>query len=124
MKIIKHPFAVLMLGYLLVSNTALAHNTLTSSTPSDKAVLTESPGVIELTFSDATYLEKVELVKDDGEASALAFEKSPAASRQFRVTLPPLANGDYRVSWLVIGDDTHEISGEFTFSIEEKKSKD
>jgi methionine-rich copper-binding protein CopC len=34
--------------------------------------------------------------------------------------MPKLESGDYRIKWLVIGDDTHEIRGEFTFTVEDK----
>lgn len=106
------------LGYLVAIHSALAHNTLTASVPSDQAVLTESPDSIELTFSDATYLEQVELTTNDGNNIPLDIDLSPAAGRQFSIPVPALGNGEYRVAWLVVGDDTHEIKGEFSFTVD------
>ena len=36
---------------------------------------------------------------------------------RMKVTLPPLANGTYRVVWHVLSVDTHVTDGEFTFEV-------
>jgi copper resistance protein C len=36
---------------------------------------------------------------------------------QIRVTVPPLANGIYRVIWHVLSVDTHLTDGDFTFEV-------
>jgi len=36
---------------------------------------------------------------------------------QMKVTLPPLANGTYRVVWHVLSVDTHVTDGDFTFEV-------
>lgn len=111
---------LIIVGCFLISNVAVAHNSLTDSRPADTAILNESPESVELTFSDATYLESVVLVNTNGDEQALEFDSTITASRQFTVPMPKLESGDYRIKWLVIGDDTHEIRGEFTFTVEDK----
>jgi|SRR6056300_283924 methionine-rich copper-binding protein CopC len=105
------------LVFLLLINGAYAHNALKESFPADKGVLSSGPEVLTLSFSDPTYLEKVEIQFEDGVLVDIGFEPSKQASSQFSVPLPMLSNGEYRVNWLVIGDDTHEIKGEFTFTV-------
>lgn len=112
---------LIIVGCVLVSNVAVAHNSLTDSRPADTAILNESPESVELTFSDTTYLESVVLVDAKGDEHSLAFDSSISASRQFTVPVPLLENGDYLLKWLVIGDDTHEIRGEFTFTVKGKR---
>lgn len=114
---------IVTLGYLFAINSALAHNTLTRSAPADQAILTEAPDTIQLSFSDATYLEKVELTTSDGKNIALEFELIQTAARQFSIPVPALGNGKYRVAWLVVGDDTHEIKGEFSFEVDDTAVK-
>jgi methionine-rich copper-binding protein CopC len=36
---------------------------------------------------------------------------------QIKVTVPPLANGTYRVVWHVLSVDTHVTDGDFTFEV-------
>lgn len=111
-------FLLIALGYLLAVNTAMAHNTLTASVPSDQALLTESPDAIQLRFSDATYLEGIELTTLDGKNIPLEVEPTQTAARQFTIPVPALGNDEYRVAWVVVGDDTHEIKGEFSFKVD------
>lgn len=110
-------FTKSILVFLLLINSAFAHNTLTESFPVDKAVLSSVPEVLTLSFSDSTYLEKVEIYSEEGDLVEIGFESSKQAAIQFSVPLPALTNGSYRVNWLVIGDDTHEIKGDFTFTV-------
>ena len=105
------------LVFVLLINSAYAHNALKESYPADKAVLSSSPEILTLSFSDPTYLEKVEIQSEDGVLVDIGFEPSKQASSQFSVPLPKLSNGEYRVNWLVVGDDTHEIKGEFSFVV-------
>ena len=38
-----------------------------------------------------------------------------------RVTLPPLAPGEYTVRWAVVSVDTHPTEGSFTFSVKKPR---
>lgn len=112
----KHLLSLLAL-LLLAAQPALAHNKLTSSTPADKATLTSAPATLELSFSDATWLESVELLDSAGTPVALEFTAPTDQASSFSIPLPTLPAGSYTVKWLVEGSDTHRIPGEFTFTI-------
>ena len=101
----------------LISIPAMAHNSLESSMPAAGQSLPVSPETIELMFTDATYLESVELSLVGGNQVPLSIDKAVAAARHFSVAVPTLEKGEYEVNWVVIGDDTHEISGEFVFAV-------
>jgi len=116
MKILRILLLVILAGNIFAANIAVAHNSLTESNPADGAVLANSPESIELNFSDATYLESLELLTGDT-VVVLEFASSITASTYFNVPLPLLQSGEYQVRWLVIGYDTHEIRGEFAFTV-------
>ena len=117
MKFIKYSYLSLIAVFIFAASTAQAHNSLTEAFPSDQSVINESLKALELTFSDATYLEEIELETVAGEIVSLDFDPSVTASRHFSVPVPDIGDGEYRVKWLVVGDDTHKISGEFSFKI-------
>lgn len=103
---------------LFLCHSALAHNTLKESNPANQAVLAKPPEKLVLAFSDPTYLEGVKITSMlDGKEMEVELESSTQAARQFSVPMPALTSGEYRVNWLVIGDDTHEIRGEFRFTV-------
>lgn len=105
--------AVLLLG----AQPALAHNKLASSTPADKATLDTAPAALELNFSDATWLESVEVLDAAGVAQPLEFTASTDQASSYNIALPALPAGTYVVKWLVEGSDTHRITGEFSFTV-------
>lgn len=105
--------ALLLLG----AQPALAHNKLTASNPADKAMLDSAPAALELSFSDATWLESVELLDAAGTPIALEFTAPTDQASSFSIALPALPAGSYTVKWLVEGSDTHRVPGELSFTI-------
>lgn len=103
--------------FVLFINSGFAHNSLVANFPEDGAVLNIGPEELTLRFSDSTYLETIEIYSEEGVLIDIGFEPSKQASNYFSVPLPELVAGEYQVDWLVIGDDTHEIKGEFTFIV-------
>ena len=120
MKFIKYSYLSLIAVFIFAASTAQAHNSLTEAFPSDQSVINESLKALELTFSDETYLEEIKLVTVTGEVIPLDFEPSISASRHFSVPVHDIGEGEYRVKWQVVGDDTHKISGEFSFNLNKK----
>lgn len=102
---------------VLAAQTLLAHNTLKTTVPAADAALDAAPAFIQLGFSDATYLEAIELADADGNPVLLDFEPSIDAAAAFQIPLPRLDAGTYTVQWTIEGTDTHRISGEFSFSV-------
>jgi methionine-rich copper-binding protein CopC len=111
------PCLVFVIGIFSAVNV-LAHNTLVSTLPVDKAVLHAAPTEIRLVFSDATYLVSLSVMNAEGIDVLQAFEPAPEGANSFTVDLPAsLEQGLYHVSWAVVGDDTHRVPGEFSFSV-------
>lgn len=111
-------FNLLILG-LFSTSVVQAHNTLTRMSPEDGAVLEVAPTQISLNFSDSTWLMAVEVRNARGENILADFVPFPESASTFTIALPSvLEAGVYIVNWLVVGDDTHEIKGEFSFTIQ------
>jgi methionine-rich copper-binding protein CopC len=102
---------------LLGSSCALAHPHLTESTPADGAHLGAAPAQLRLHFSEGTQLTALWIQKGQGERQKLApFPHDPRAL--ITVTLPPLAPGDYLLSWRALGSDGHVAPGQIRFTID------
>ena len=83
-----------------------------------QALLQSAPTEIRLVFSDATYLVSLSVMNAEGIDVLQAFEPAPEGASSFTVDLPAsLEQGLYHVSWAVVGDDTHRVPGEFSFSV-------
>lgn len=108
----------LLLG-LLSATPMLAHNKLNATVPEQGAVLTQSPGSVELRFADAAYLEAVQLQTVAGETVALDFELPAELLNSFSIPLPALLDGSYRLLWKVEGSDTHVLEGELGFTVQQ-----
>jgi methionine-rich copper-binding protein CopC len=100
---------------LLLSGIAHSHTQLSSSAPSDEAVLDAAPTEVLLRFSEAVRLTAVSIT-NSGETTSLEIEVADSAM-EFAVGLPELAPGDYVVEWRALSQDSHVVTGEIRFSI-------
>lgn len=104
--------------FLIFSNQALAHTTLSDSTPRDGEVVTQP--LQELTLFFETKVEetsKIDVTNSDGESIKL--ENFVIEDEVMWATfLEPLKNGTYDVNWSIIGADGHPIEGTFSFSVD------
>ncbi|MGD0701541.1 MAG: copper resistance protein CopC [Trebonia sp.] len=96
-----------------------AHAALASTFPAGGSVVPRQPEQVTATFDEAIHMTVSSLEvyspagdrADDGDTTL-------ANPEEIAVTLlPGLGNGTYTAVWHVISDDTHPVSGEFTFSI-------
>lgn len=119
--------AALALGAGLIASTALAHPKLVSSVPAANATV-GSTRTIRLNFSErlTPRLSTATLtmtgmpgmpnhgeMKMTGVTSAL----SPDGKAIILTSERPLRAGSYRADWVVVGDDTHRITGQHSFSV-------
>jgi len=104
---------------LLMSITlgAGAHTSLSGSSPADGEALSESPETLVLEFPEAVRLVKVELRSADDAAVDLGNYRVSGAAASFQITLPPLESASYRVDWVVMGGDSHKMSGSLDFTV-------
>ena len=117
--------AVLKLGslalMLVLGAAAHAHTKLTGSTPADNAVLAQSPTQLSLQFSQPARLAAVTLLKEGSQQAVKLGPLSKTANALQDVPLTTsLAPGNYVVTWRVLSEDNHVMSGKLRFSIRGK----
>ncbi|WP_392342936.1 copper resistance protein CopC [Pseudoalteromonas prydzensis] len=113
--------AVAILG-LVLTFSASAHISLKQSTPTQEAMLMQSPEQLSLTFGGEVRLAKV-IIKDEKNKSInFDFKPSSTPSTDFNWSLPSLAHGTYTVKWTVLGGDGHKMSDSFSFMVHQSES--
>jgi copper resistance protein C len=108
----------LLCGLALVTFgvTANAHAHLQKSSPVDNSVITTSPSNLALNFSEAARVTALSIQKGDEPKQNLKPLPTTAA-QQISVPLPPLTPGSYEVSWRVVSDEGHVMSGALHFTL-------
>ncbi|AXI78705.1 copper resistance protein CopC [Peterkaempfera bronchialis] len=103
------------------AGTASAHAALISTDPGQDAVVATAPSRIVLTFSEGVTLSDDSLQVYDPAGKQVeqgppghVDGKGSTAAVQLR---GGLAQGTYTVSWRAVSEDSHPVSGAFTFSI-------
>lgn len=95
---------------------SLAHTELAGSTPSADSIIDAAPEELMLHFSEPVRLTAVTIEGDDGQPQRLG-PLSTDQTVHFTVASPKLPEGLYTVSWRALSDDTHTMTGEFSFTI-------
>ena len=103
--------------------TASAHAHLQKASPADGSVVTTSPSMIVLNFSEAARLTAASIQKGDGRRQSLK-PLPAAAARQISVPLPQLTPGGYSVTWRVVSEDGHVMSGTLRFTLAPDRAAD
>ncbi|MFS0788683.1 copper resistance CopC family protein [Shouchella sp. 1P09AA] len=115
---------IVILTVTLNVEFAKAHTAIESSTPSDGAVLEESPNEIEIAFNTAVAEQSIaELISEEnGNEIEIRTEVN---DDKMLITVPEtLQNGVYRVSWKIIGADGHPIEDSIGFTIQNQETSD
>lgn len=105
------------LAVLFMTTMVSAHVDLTETIPADKAMLMQSPATLKLTFSGPVRMMKLSLVDAEQKAVKFGFAASATAASEFEWPLPPLKSGNYQVSWIVMGQDGHKMTGDYGFML-------
>lgn len=114
---------VLLCGLLVYPAGISAHAALDRAEPAANAVLAESPEQVTIWFTEPLEPQLSEIVVfnaageqvDNGDTQV--DEADPTV---MRVTLPPLPEGSYTVSWKNVSTvDGHPVSGSYVFSVGE-----
>ncbi|KIF75447.1 membrane protein [Streptomyces sp. 150FB] len=108
--------------FTVLSGTASAHAALTGSTPEDGAVVATAPKDITLTFSEQValgdnairVLDPANKRADTGKTRDLSSSGKARYGIGLHAGLP---DGTYTVAWQAVSEDSHPVSGAFTFSI-------
>ena len=104
------------LALITFAVTASAHAHLQKSSPADNSVITTSPVNLVLNFSEAARLTALSIQKGSEPEQKIKPLPTTAAA-QISVPLPPLTPGTYSVSWHVVSDDGHVMSGALHFTL-------
>ncbi|WP_253720221.1 copper resistance CopC family protein [Brevibacterium renqingii] len=117
-------FAALLVAAMSVfafAPAASAHDQLVSSNPEDGAELDQQPKWLEMNFSgDIQEVgSEVTVVVDGKDVSA---GELTVEGKKLSVALPDdLKPGDYKVTWRVVSQDGHPISGDYSFTIKDSE---
>src|SRR3954447_21352301 len=105
----------------LLPGTALAHADLERTNPPNGAVLPDAPKIVDLQFSESVEVAfgSIRVLDAAGESAGGGDPCRPdGRGRGGDVRLRPgMHDGTYLVSWRVVSDDSHPVSGDFTFSV-------
>ncbi|MEE4596410.1 copper resistance protein CopC [Streptomyces sp. DSM 41524] len=113
--------AALLCALSVGANSASAHAALTSTDPADGSVVKTAPREVTLNFSEGVLLsgDSVRVLDPKGKRvdtgkTAHVDGKSSTAAAGLHSGLP---DGTYTVAWKAVSEDSHPVSGAFTFSI-------
>lgn len=105
-------------AFLATTGSASAHADLTSSDPSDGAVLTAPPSSVTLTFNEPLLEETVD-VAIEGSEGLIATDAAQADGPTVLIPWPAAATqGEFSVNYRVVSADGHPVEGSVRFSIE------
>lgn len=107
----------LVASLLVVSTSAFAHTSLKTSVPADKAMLDKAPTELSLTFGAKVKLVGLTLIDSKGGNVPLDFKPSKEMQTSFTQKLPVLKPEIYTVNWVMMGSDTHKMTGKFGFMV-------
>ncbi|AQW51949.1 copper resistance CopC/CopD family protein [Streptomyces violaceusniger] len=113
--------AALLCALSVGASSASAHAALTSTDPADGSVVRTAPREVTLNFSEGVLLsgDSVRVLDPKGKRvdtgkTAHVGGKSSTAAAGLHSGLP---DGTYTVAWKAVSEDSHPVSGAFTFSI-------
>jgi methionine-rich copper-binding protein CopC len=97
---------------------AEAHAHLVQTTPANGSELTQAPTSFTLLFNEPARLTALNIQKNDESPHKVGGLPS-APTAQWVIPVPPLAPGSYTLSYRVLSDDSHIMSGSIRFRIRE-----
>ena len=117
---LRRVWAVLAVALLavVVASPASAHTDLVSSDPENGATLEAAPDQITLKFAEAVLSSGAQIVAKSADGTKVDLGPAAVSGAKVTSTWPSdAADGAYKVSWRVSGEDGHPLEGTFGFSI-------
>lgn len=115
---------IVVFGLLLgLPSFASAHSKVVSSDPADGAKLEQAPAKVTIIFNDELQSEGASVVVTDANGTVVdqgdgGVDLSDTERKTMSVSLKDgLGAGSYTVTWKVVGDDGHEVSGTIGFAV-------
>lgn len=101
---------------LSLATLAQAHTHLKESAPAEGTTVKAAPESITLTFSEPAHLTALTVQKDGGDEQKITPLPTLSAAK-ISVPAPKLAPGKYTVTWRVVSEDNHIMSGKLHFTV-------
>jgi methionine-rich copper-binding protein CopC len=98
-------------------STAFAHTMVQSVSIADGSRHQASPRQITITFQHAARFGSVRLQTEAGERIPVPYTPPTAATNTFTIPLPDLSPDSYRLTWRVIAEDGHVMTGSVSFTV-------
>lgn len=102
-----------------LATPASAHSELVAATPGDGEVLTEAPAEIVLEFNEEIQDLGNEIVVVDPEGTPVATGDAVVDGVTVTQAITGGTAGTFTVTWRVVSEDGHPISGEYAYEVEE-----
>lgn len=103
------------------ASPAAAHPLPRAASPAPNATLSASPPEIRITFSEGLVAAFSGLTLKDASGKAMALGPSTVDPKDKKTLAAAvkatLAPGAYEVDWHAVGDDTHHVSGHYSFAV-------
>jgi methionine-rich copper-binding protein CopC len=111
--------AVLLSVGLLFSSSdmAQAHTMERAISIANNAVLQAAPETFTVSYVHPARFGSVQLRTATGETVPMRYQPPANATTTFTIPLPKLVPDTYRLTWRVIADDGHVMTGNVTFTI-------
>ena len=110
-----------ILAAMFLTGPAFAHPKLDSASPAADVSVIASPKEIKLNFSEGIIAKFSGLeVKDEGGRAIPTGDAVVDFKEPKQLVVPvsaPLAPGRYTVSWHAVSEDTHKVSGNYSFRV-------
>jgi len=109
-----------LLSLLAIPLTASAHAILVKSQPAKDEELSEAPKQIDLWFNDPvrSQYKALAVVNSDGKrVDNRDVEQEMLDGSHIYATVSDLEPGTYTVRYRVVSQDTHIVTGKFTFTV-------
>ena len=110
-----------ILASIVLAGPAFAHPRLDSANPAADVSVVASPKEIKLTFNEGIIAKfsGLELKDESGRAVTVGDpEVDPKDPKQLVVPVSTaLAAGRYTVNWHAVSEDTHKVSGDYSFRV-------
>lgn len=103
------------ISLFLNATNALAHASLTASTPSNGSTLIEAPKMVLLEFAEAVQLVRVNIETDEGDEKLMVGKKG--FHKDYILGTESQSKGKHTLRWRALANDGHVIKGEVTFTV-------
>lgn len=114
--------AAILVPAAMAASPALAHDSLSSTSPASDAVLTHAPETVSLTLSeppaDSKNLNLSTITVTDGGGKAVSDGNVIVYGPTLSTKLTEGDPGTYKVLWRAVSSDGHPIEGNYTFTVQ------